>query len=165
MAIPYRPTLVAAEPGRCINKEDTQSEGQSCSLPLRSHPWLGSLCVSLQMNLFLFRAMCARPIKISSSASRVGKGRRKKKEGEEADLLIVSPSSATRCTSQSLPPIFLPPRTRQFIPTFNFHAHAHARTRAHTTRVLPFIHSEIPSIWMWVLLYAWRLLYITMATL
>lgn len=76
--------------------------------------------------------MCARPIKISSSASRVGKGRCKKKEGEEADLLIVSPSSATRCTSQSLPPIFLPPRTRQFIPTFT-RTHTHAR--AHTQLV------------------------------
>lgn len=91
MAIPSRPTLVVTEPGRCINKEDTHSEGQSCSLPLRSHPWLGSLCVSSQMNLFLFCAMCARPIKISSSASRVGKGRCKKKRKKRQTSLLSSP--------------------------------------------------------------------------
>lgn len=124
----------------------------------------GEPCLSLQMNLFFFGTMCARPIKISSSASHVGKGRCKKKRGREkkADLLIVSPSAATRCTSQSFPSIFLPLSTRQFIPTL---ARARTHTRKHTTRVLPFIHSEIPSIWMWVSLYAWRLLYITMATL
>lgn len=163
MAILSRPTLVVTEPGRCINKEDTHNEGQSCSLPLRSHPWLGSLCVSLQMNLFLFCAMCARPIKISSSASRVGKGRCKKKRKKRQTSLL------------SPPPQPLAALLRAFLLFFSrrglgnssrlSRANTHTRTCAHTTRVLPFIHSEIPSIWMWVLLYAWRLLYITMATL
>lgn len=132
MAIPSRPTLVAAEPGRCINKEDTQSEGQSCSLPLRSHPWLWSLCVFLQMNLFLFCAMCARPIKISSSASRVGKGRcKKKKEKRQTSLLSPPPQPLAALSEPSS--YFSPAEDAAIHP--DFHAHTHSRARAHTQLV------------------------------
>lgn len=42
VGIPSCLTLVVTEVGRCINKDDKHPEGQSCSLPLRSHPRLGS---------------------------------------------------------------------------------------------------------------------------
>lgn len=93
VAIPSRPTLAATAPGRCISKEDAQSEGRSCSLPLRSHPWLGSLCVSLQMNLFLFLCHVCQADKniLLRLPCRERKVQEKKKKKEKRQTSLLSP--------------------------------------------------------------------------
>lgn len=120
-------TRVVTEVGRCINKDDKHPEGQSCSLPLRSLG-LGSR-VSLQMNLFLFCAMCARPIKISSSASRVGKGRCKKRKRKRKTSLLSPPSQPITAPLTALL-LFFSCRGLANSPRLS---RAHARTHTHNS--------------------------------
>lgn len=126
VAIPSRLTLVVTEVGRCINQDNKHPVVFSMAEISSS---TGEPCVSLQMNLFLFCAMCVRPIKISSSASRVGKGRCKKKKKEKGRRPYCLPLRSHSLHLSEPSSYFSPAEDSPIHPDF----HAHTRTRTHNS--------------------------------
>lgn len=102
---------------------------------------LGWERVFLQMNLFLFCAVCARLIKISSVSC-----------VREGGCKWGRPPYCLPLLSHSL---YLWERSSYFSLGSDSSIHPDFPPCAHIARVLPFIHSEIPSIWMWVCFMHW----------